>query len=973
MHVFISLSLLSLFLSLCNSQRNTTFQVGVILDANSTNGRIGNTSLLSALSDFYSSHANYSTRIVLHPRDSGGRVTGAATSAINLLKDVQVDAIIGPQTSTQAYFVIGLGNAANVPVVSFSATTPTYYPKDSYFVQTAINDGAQVDAIAAIIKYFKWSQVVLIYEDSDYGIGITPYLSNAFQQVNARVSYRSVIPISATDDFILQELYKMKTMQTRVFVVHTTSGLASRIFLKAKEAEMMSEGYVWIVTTGLMNLFYSLDSNIVESMQGVLGVRPLVPDINPEMNLYGLWAYDTLWALAMAVEKIGFRESSYLQNTSVSNSSYMFITGKSQTGPQLLAAMNETNFTGLSGKFHLVNGKLESSSFQILNINGKKLREVGIWTPLLQNSSQTNANATGLSGEKLEIIIWPGESRNVPKGWEVPVSGKKLRVGIPAVAGFPEYIKVETDPKTNSTKISGLYIDLFDSVMAALPYAVRYEYVPFVNSDGSSAGNYDDLSREVQNGSFDAAVGDITITEMRSEYVDFTLPIEDGGVTITQNVFNEDNNGAGIFLEPLEGKLWLTAIALFIFTGLSLWILEHRFNEAFRGPPSEHVGLIVYIPFMSLVFANREKIVSNLARLVLVVWVFVVLILTSTYTANLSSILTVPKPVNATITVAMLVENKDNVGCREGSFIIQYLIGLGFDDSKIIRYRTSDEFDNALSNGSIKALLSRTSYTNLFLSKYCNKYARVDTTYDTEGIAFLFPKGSPLVADVSRAIVKLTDDQKLTEIRGRWIKESTCKDTSEDHSTQISLKSFAILFGVTGGITGICLVLLLASYLYNNRDFIRRVISNSGTTTWSKVRAISKHFDQRDPKAFRSKEDGENQDRCCSSTVVSVTSDQETASDNGDLSPNSDHITAAAHQPRYCPDICNINKNSISKILPPGTSIVCMPTSYSTSESIQVMEDHWISPFGFQFQSLCKQTEVQCGIASGSHNSKSTT
>ncbi|KAK4429806.1 Glutamate receptor 2.5 [Sesamum alatum] len=223
-------------------KNTTTFQVGVVLDLESLVGRISLTSLSLALSDFYSLHTNYSTRTVLHTRDSKGLVTDAAASTLNLLNEVEADAIIGPQESAQANFVIGLGDTAKVPIISFSATSPSLHPRTPYFVQTAPTDAAQVDAIAAIVKYFRWGQVVLVYEDSEYGNGIVPFLSNAFQDVNARVSYRSIIPVSATDDFILQELYKMKTMQTRVFVVHISSSLASRFFLKVKEAEMMSEG-----------------------------------------------------------------------------------------------------------------------------------------------------------------------------------------------------------------------------------------------------------------------------------------------------------------------------------------------------------------------------------------------------------------------------------------------------------------------------------------------------------------------------------------------------------------------------------------------------------------------------------------------------------------------------------------------------------------------------------------------------------
>lgn len=105
---------------------------------------------------------------------------------------------------------------------------------------------------------------------------------------------------------------------------------------------------------------------------------------------------------------------------------------------------------------------------------------------------------------------------------------------------------------------------------------------------------------------YDAAIGDITITANRSKYVDFTLPFAEGGIISIVPITYEDVNDIWAFLKPLKKELWLTSIAFFFLTGLAVWILEHRVSSAFRGPPSQHVGMIFYFPFSTLVFAHRE-------------------------------------------------------------------------------------------------------------------------------------------------------------------------------------------------------------------------------------------------------------------------------------------------------------------------------------------------------------------------------
>jgi ionotropic glutamate receptor len=169
-------------------------------------------------------------------------------TALSLIKNGEVQAIIGPQNSMQAKFVIDLGKKAQVPIISFSATSPSLTSLWSqYFFQIAQNDSSQVKAISAIIQAFGWKEVVPIYVDNTYGKGIIPYLIDALQEIDARVPNRSVIPPLATDDQIGQELYKLMTMQTRVFIVHMSRKLSSRLFIKAKEIGMMREGYVWII------------------------------------------------------------------------------------------------------------------------------------------------------------------------------------------------------------------------------------------------------------------------------------------------------------------------------------------------------------------------------------------------------------------------------------------------------------------------------------------------------------------------------------------------------------------------------------------------------------------------------------------------------------------------------------------------------------------------------------------------------
>ena len=61
------------------------------------------------------------------------------------------------------------------------------------------------------------------------------------------------------------------------------------------------------------------------------------------------------------------------------------------------------------------------------------------------------------------------------------------------------------------------------------------------------------------------------------------------------------------------------------------------------------------------------------------VWVFVVLILVQSYTASLTSLLTVEQLTPTVTDVNLLIKDRLNVGYLGGSFVHGLLKGMGFD------------------------------------------------------------------------------------------------------------------------------------------------------------------------------------------------------------------------------------------------------------------------------------------------------
>lgn len=88
-------------------------------------------------------------------------------------------------------------------------------------------------------------------------------------------------------------------------------------------------------------------------------------------------------------------------------------------------------------------------------------------------------------------------------------------------------------------------------------------------------------------------VGDIAITTNRTKIVDFTQPYAAGGLVVVALV-KKRNTGAWAFLRPFSREMWGVTAVFFLLIGIVVWILEHRINDEFRGPPKQQLITILW-------------------------------------------------------------------------------------------------------------------------------------------------------------------------------------------------------------------------------------------------------------------------------------------------------------------------------------------------------------------------------------------
>ncbi|RID50419.1 hypothetical protein BRARA_H01149, partial [Brassica rapa] len=731
------------------ASRPHVVNVGAIFGLNTLHGKVANIAMKAAEDDVNSDPSflgGSKLRILMNDAKRSGFL-----SIIGALKFMETDAvaIIGPQTSIMAHVLSYIANELKVPMLSFTALDPSLSPLQfPFFVQTAPSDLFLMRAIAEMITYYGWSDVVALYNDDDNSRNGITSLGDELEGRRCKISYKAVLPLDVvitSPREIIDELTKIQGMESRVIIVHTFPKTGRMIFEEAKKLGMMEQGYVWIATTWLTSLLDSyspLPPKKIEAIRGVLTLRIHTRESRKRrdfvarwnklsngtvgLNVYGLYAYDTVWIIARAVKSlldsganITFSSDSKLTSLKGGTLNLGALSIFDQ-GPQFLEFIVKTKMSGVTGPVQfLPDRSMLQPAYDIINIVGDGFKQIGYWSnhsglsvipPESLYSKPPNRSS---SNQHLYNVTWPGGTSETPRGWVLPNNGRRLRIGVPNRASFKDFVS----SVNGSNKVEGYSIDVFEAAIELLPYPVAHEFVLF--GDGLKNPNYNELVNNVSTGVFDAVVGDIAIVKRRIRIVDFTQPYIESGLVVVAAV-TKLNDTPWAFLRPFTPPMWAVTAAFFLIIGSVIWVLEHRINDEFRGPPGSQVVTILWFAFSTMFFSHRENTVSTLGRVVLLIWLFVVLIITSSYTASLTSILTVQQLNSPIKGVDTLMSSSERVGFQVGSYAENYMTDeLNIARSRLVALGSPKEYATALQNGTVSAIVDERPYVDLFLSEFC--------------------------------------------------------------------------------------------------------------------------------------------------------------------------------------------------------------------------------------------------------------
>ncbi|KAG7960042.1 hypothetical protein I3843_10G101600 [Carya illinoinensis] len=834
-------------------------RIGMIIDPNTRIGKEEKVAMEIAAQN-YNNHSK-THKVSL----SQLSVTSAAAEEMIIREIKKFGVIIGIHTWQEAARVAIVGGQAHVPVISFAAPAinPPLMPiRWPFLIQMAKNGSQQIKCIADILDAYNWRRIIAIYEDDAYGSdsdsGMFALLSKALQKVGSEIEYRLVLPpLSSVSDpkcVVHEELIKVMKTQSRVFVVlHSSLDMATYLFREAKTMGLVGKESAWIISDSITSLLDSVNNSVISSMEGALGIKAYYPEIgnseyldfkgqfrkkfraeyveedNFDPGVYALRAYDSIKMVTQAIEGM---------TSNVTHSQ-----------KKILDYMLSSEFSGLSGKIHFEEGQLSDTPIlRIVNVVGKRYKEIDFWTPEFgfsmspfiqkaQEKSETGNVLDTANSNLFGPVIWPGNLKWTPKGWDMPTDAKPLKIGIPGRTYLDKFVKVDYREKPNDKKYDGFCIQIFYKALKLLDYSLPFEFEAF-------NGTYNDLVQRVSNKTYDAVVGDVTILADRFKYVDFTLPYAESDLTMI--VPEKTESSPLMFAKPFTWEMWVVTGAILMYTMLIVWILERQYNPEFNGSWKDQISTALWFTFSSIFFAHRETIRNNYTRLVVLVWLFIVLILTSSYTACLSSMLTVKQ-----LRTNFKEINDMKVGYNGDPFIRKYMEDvLHFKPENIVHVTSEDSYPGQFESNNIAAAFLELPYGKAFLKRHCKGFTATKPNNRFGGFGFVFQKGSPIARDFSEAILKLSENGDLRSLEDEWLNinppDECSTNTTSSRPESLNLQSFWVLYLTSFATSTICLLLSLIR-IPESRQQPQDALEGNATpgrneSVWKKVVSLIRKF-----------------------------------------------------------------------------------------------------------------------------------
>ncbi|CAN7936993.1 unnamed protein product, partial [Ixodes hexagonus] len=697
-------------------------------------------------------------------------------------------------------------------------------------------------AIRDLVAAQRWNHFTIVYDKPDALIILraTIALFAPTSGPAVRVSLRTL----SRDQDPTPVLRDIATAGESNIILDLDATRVGDVLRQAQKIGMVTEYHNYIVTSldlhtldlsdfrySLTNLsgFELLDQNLWQQDPGITkkayartGIYPLFIRTRPTrrpLSLNSALSQDALSLIVGALQSLA-RMKSLGNPPAVRCHAEPASTSWTQA-KALVEAIKKIQFSGLTGPIYLDRfGRRENITLHVVQLKKAGLVSIGTWS--FKSGLLITRTPSMVQEEILDTL-------------------KNKTFQITTLINSPYVmLKKSASQLSGNDRFEGFCVDL----LRELSRLLGFRYQLRLARDGAygtkdAAGRWNGMVRELVDREADLALGDLTITYLREEAVDFTMPFMTLGIGI---LFRKPQGDRTLFffLSPLSSDVWLCVAASYLGVSFLLCLLA-RFSPVESGLKRRSCccegtsSLCGHYKRSEL--KNRFTLLNSLwftisaimqqgcdatprsasGRLLAASWWFFSFVAISSYTANLASFLTRERLRSPIQGAEDLVKQSDvrYGGVRSGS------TEAFFKESKLETYErmwqamkdsmveSNAEGVSRVVGGSYAFLMESTSIEYV-TERHC-QLTQVGGLLDSKGYGIATPSGkyfsSPYRSPLSSAILRLQENGTLQLLKERWWKVDARESCPGDGGTASSGLSAASELGLAK-VGGVFVVLL---------------------------------------------------------------------------------------------------------------------------------------------------------------------
>lgn len=454
-------------------------------------------------------------------------------------------------------------------------------------------------------------------------------------------------------------------------------------------------------------------------------------------------------------------------------------------GSILRRFMYMLRFEGLTGEIRLhEKGYRADFSLQLHDLTRDGLKSVARWTST--DGLNYMGNYSSVMSENYKELL---------KNKTLIIVTLENRPYVMKVDGFKN--------KTGNDRWEGYCVDLIRELSQIRNF--KYELKVLEGESPSHGtrndkGEWNGLIRELIDGKADISVADLTITYERESVVDFTMPFMSLGIGILVKKPTKASPKLFEFMLPLAPEVWIYLITALFGVTLFLFMVARFSPYEWQNPhPCEEdaeelsndftMKNTLWFTIGCLMQQGCDIMPGALStRVMAAAWWFFILILVSSYTANLAAFLTVERmdnPIQSADDLAK--QTKVLYGCLKSGSTRAFFQRSNYTTyARMWSFMESRRAETLLDSNSkgverVKkgdfAFLMESTTIEYTVERNCD-LSQVGSLLDQKGYGIATQQDSPYRAVLSEAILTLQEKGILHKLKDRWWKEKKDGNTS---------------------------------------------------------------------------------------------------------------------------------------------------------------------------------------------------